>query len=747
MSDYGLKSTESGELLALRGITVSARVTGLLAATTLVQKYKNDTETNLELAYIFPLPVSGILLSFSVNIGERKFKGQVIPRSQAEAVYEKTIGEGNSAFRLQEIRSGMYSATLGNVMPGEEVAITLTYAEPMSWNGKSIRYRLPTTIAPRYGEPTGMQPWQRPKSSLLPEYPLDVTVFVTGDLARSAISCPSHKVSMKLSESELAIHLAKGATMDRDFILEIENDNVQSLGTIATALETNVAMLTLLPPEIEHQGNQRDVVLVIDCSGSMQGDSIMLAKEGLLLSLGSLAPNERFGIVAFGTRFLQFEKELQPANRKNLDMARRWINFLENLGGTDINGALNLALSLKQEHPMDILLLTDGQDWQVGESVKKAKATGVRIFSMGIGSAVAEEAVRMMSDDTGGACELVAPTEDMSERVFRHFNRMRQPQMSRLEISWPCEPIWESRPERACFAGDAYTVFAALPVAEGKTAAVWFEFAEHEPQKIEVSLLDEASNADAIIRLGAKQRLPHLEETKQQAWAVKHQLITKNTDYLITVERGEGEKAEDLPELQNQPQMLPAGWGGTSSVIVKACVERAVLYSPARGSHDSIAFSAAPAVDYSHLDVPAVCRKRSVTVEALANMSSNGYSKFIEKLNASTGKLFRRIPSNLEQLLKLPLPESLNDLIAEIKSEGVHPEAVIHSFYSALLQHSGSGLLSKDFVAKVSAFLKDEYVDNDLVERLSDVLNDLWDNRTQGVDRYDIPAFLRKQAD
>lgn len=747
MNEFGLMSTETDEVLALRGITVSTRITGLLAATTLVQHYKNDAESNLELTYTFPLPISGVLLSFTVSIGERKYEGLVITRRQAEMEYEQAIGEGNSAFRLQEVRAGMYTATLGNVMSSEAVEITVSYAEPLPWNGKSIRYRLPTTIAPRYGQPSGMQPWQRPETSLSPEYILEASVVVAGELVQSAISCPSHKVSMKVSESELTIQLAKGATMDRDFILEIDNANVQSLGTIATALDTNVAMLTLLPPEIESQSNQRDVVLVIDCSGSMQGDSIKLAKEGLLLSLGSLAPNERFGIIAFGSRFLQFDKELQPANRKNLDMARRWINFLEDMGGTNINGALELALGLKQSQPMDILLLTDGQDWHVGESVKKAKTNGVRIFSMGIGSAVAEEAVRMMSDDTGGACELVAPTEDMSERVFRHFNRMRQPQMSQLEISWPCEPIWESRPERACFAGDAYTVFAALPFAEGKAAAVRFEFAEYKPQSLAVPLLAEASNADAIVRLGAKQRLPHLEDADQQAWAVKHQLITKSTDYLITVERGEDEKAEDLPELQSQPQMLPAGWGGTSSVIVKECVERAVLYSPARGSHDSIAFNAAPAVDYCQLDVPAVCRKRSVTVEALANMSSNGYSKFIEKLNASTGKLFRKIPSNVEQLLKLPVPDSLNELIDELKSEGILPDLVIHSFYSALLQHSGSGLLSKDFVAKVSALVKDERLDNDIVERFCNVLNELWDNRSQGIDRYDIPAFLRKQAD
>lgn len=200
MTEYGMMNNASGEMLALRGVEVSTRIAGLLASTTLVQKYRNDTDTNLELSYTFPVPVPGTLLSFSVAIAERKYDGQVIPRAQAEARYEETIGDGDSAFRLQEVRAGMYNATLGNVMPDEEVAITLTYAEPLAWNGKSIRYRLPTTIAPRYGEPAGMQPWQRPVTSLVAEYPLEITVSIAGQLAQSAVSCPSHKVSMRIQQ-------------------------------------------------------------------------------------------------------------------------------------------------------------------------------------------------------------------------------------------------------------------------------------------------------------------------------------------------------------------------------------------------------------------------------------------------------------------------------------------------------------------------------------------------------------------
>lgn len=750
MTEYGMMNNESGEMLVLSGVDVSTRITGLLASTALVQKYKNDTDTNLELSYTFPVPVSGTLLSFAVAIGERKFEGQVIPRAQAETKYEETIGEGNSAFRLQEVRAGMYNATLGNVMPGEEVAITLSYAEPLSWNGKSIRYRLPTTIAPRYGEPSGMQPWQRPETSLAAEYPLAVTVSIAGELSQSAVSCSSHKVSMKLQSDVLTIQLTKGASMDRDFILEIENDQVRSLGTIATALDTNVAMLTLLPPEVEARGNQRDVVLVIDCSGSMQGDSIKLAKEGVMLALGSLDANERFDLIAFGTRFLQFDKELQPANRKNLDMARRWVNHLSDLGGTDINGALELAMKLKGMQAMDILLLTDGQDWQIGKSVAKAKAEGVRIFSMGIGSAVAEEAVQMMADETGGACELVAPTEDMSERIYRHFNRMRQPQMSKLEITWPGTPLWECHPSRACFAGDAYTVFAALPNDIAQEASVRFEFATQEPQSLAVPLRTEDTCSESIVRLGARQRLANMEEAQRQSWAVAYQLITTETDYLITVARSADEKATELPELQTQPQMLPAGWGGTSSVVVQACATRALRHPSRSDRANRAMFSiAAPSIDYNQIaDVPCVMRRRNVTVEALSSLSSNGYSKFVEKLTQmSSRKLYSKIPTTLEQLLKLPVPEPLAELMNGLTDEGISSDVLIHSFYSALLQHSGHSSLSEKLVSKLIAFLKEELTAADAVERIRNALDELWDQKSSGVDRYDIPTFLRRAAD
>lgn len=738
MNEYGLKDIESDEQLALRGVEVSARITGLLVETNLVQQYKNDTEANLELAYTFPLPVVATLLSFTVRIGERSFQGAVIPRSDAEVAYEKAITEGNSAFRLQEIRAGLYSATLGNVMAGESVEIGLVYAETLVWNGNSLRYRLPTTIAPRFGEPAGMQPWQRPETSPMAEYGLALTVTIAGDLARSAIKCPSHKVSFLLEPDGLKVTLAKGATMDRDFILELENAAVQSLGVCAHARDSHVAMLTLLPPPVERQAPNRDVVLILDCSGSMQGDSIRLAKEGILLALGSMQPNERFGLVAFGSNAIAFDKQLQPANRKNLEMARRWVGCLESIGGTNLLEAMALALKLVDENAADILLLTDGEVWLDFPTLRATWTKGIRIFTVGIGSAVAEDVVQQLADDSGGACELVSPTEDMSDRIYRHFNRMRQPQMEALEIRWPAEPLWISRPERACFAGDAYTVFAAFEDAPCGNATALFNFSGQPTTALEVPLAIESVTADAIVRVGVKQYLPQVSASHRKDLAVKFQLMTDQTDYLIKVERADGERAEDFPDLQIQPQMLPAGWGGTSTVHV--CASMASV-------DDGICFSVA--MPNSPYDVPAVLRCRTSSRSAITD---NGYKAFIKSVtNEAKKKFLGGLPTTFLGLHKLALPKPLESLLKEFASANYSEDDIVRAFYQALIEHDGSVDINEKFLNKMHAIVASQTLNHELVSRILETLNTLWNERFQGLklpaDRYDIPAFLRKQAD
>ncbi|HMV00315.1 MAG TPA: VIT and VWA domain-containing protein [Rhodocyclaceae bacterium] len=753
MSDFGLMRQDSEEMIALKGVEVITRIAGLLAETRLTQKYRNDTPDNLELAYTFPLPLGATLLSFAVKMRDKHCIGEVIPRSQAEVDYEEAIAEGNSAFRLQEIQPGMYNATLGNVLPGEAVEIMLSYAETLAWNGNAIRYRLPTTIAPRYGEPTGIQPWQRPLTSLAPEYPLALCLHVQGTLALSAVSCPSHPVAFKPGPDSLRVTLASGACLDRDFILEIRNEEVQSLGVAASARDTHVAMLTLLPPAVDHPRNDRDTVFVIDCSGSMAGDSLALAKEGLHLSLGSLDPAARFGIVAFGSRCLHFDQALQPANRNNLDLARRWVGQLGDLGGTELEQALETALAFHAGRPMDILLLTDGQAWNLGGIIAKAQNRGVRIFTVGIGSAVAEQTVRSLADETAGACELVSPNEDMSERIFRHFTRMRQPKMEGLGIAWPMVPLWETRPATGCFAGDAYTVAAAFPAPLAGSIRVEFQFADSPSSTLSVPMAQPEDLADAMVRVAARKRLNQLPETDRQDWAIKYQLITDQTDCLIKVERAGAEKSETLPQLQAIPQMLPAGWGGSSSARymafdrVDACIRPDFKDFRQNSTQSDMASSC----DFSMSgEVPAVIRKRNVTVDTLADIRACRYSPFIRKLNSLAGrKIFRGLPTSVARLIGIPLPDDLQNLLDELGQEGVTEEAIVLAFYQAILTHAGQDRLTAKCRAAVTKLIGNRQGDADLVARWITVLDQLHADEENGAgsSRHDILAFLRKQAE
>jgi Ca-activated chloride channel family protein len=753
MNNMGLTEMASGTPIALRGVLVDARIAGLLAETTLTQRYRNDGDENLELAYSFPLPVDGTLLSFAVVLGERRYQGEVIPRKEAEVAYEEAIGAGNSAFRLQEIKPGLYSATLGNVMAGEAVEITLTYAEPLAWNGKSIRYRLPTTIAPRYGERTGMQPWQRPVTSLEPEYPLSLVFRVEGVLAQSSIACPSHKISLRPATDSLAITLADGAVLDRDFILEIENESVTSLGVSASARDTHVAMLTLLPPPVAaDEESARDIVIVLDCSGSMAGDSLEMAKEGVRLGLVKLSPRERFAVMGFGSRFSTFDEALLPANPKTIDMAHRFVQYLGDLGGTELATALERALAYSDGHPMDILLLTDGEVWGLEDATSKAKTLGVRIFTIGIGSAVAEDTVRTLADETGGSCELVSPSENMSTRIFRHFNRMRQPQMSQLEIRWPALPLWESRPEKACFAGDAYTVVAGFAEEVVLPVQVDFAFAGCDAVELTVPVASVGELADAVVRVAARQRMTQLEKSAQQDWAIRYQLVTDQTDYIVTVERSAAEKAVSLPDLQVVPQMLPAGWGGTSTVYECAASYGAADSPDVRYSMP--VFCRKQSVDSCQLDsAPVILRRaRSAAINALQSTSPpHPYLVFMTELKTRTKKkFFGSLPKSRKDLTPW-LPEELEKLFDELICEGLAEKDVLLALYQALADHDGAVRLGVRFAAKVKAAIGTQVPQDALIARFRDLLNQLWVDHgstpAPRPDRYDIPAFLRHQAD
>ena len=575
-------SGRAGERIALCDVAVSAVLQDLLAEVTVSQTYRNDEATNIEAVYTFPLALDAVLLDLTVEIGARHLKGTVVEKRQAEERYEDALQAGDAAVMLEEAEPGLYTMNVGNVLPQEVVKITFRYAMLYRWAGERLRFFLPTTIAPRYGR-SHFAPHQTPEVSLTVENRFSLRVEVCGALREAQFACPSHEVALHREQDKVVISLAQErAVMDRDFVLNVKvAQAARSFVLCGQDGEGIAAMASFQPffPGLQ-QPHPLNLAIVVDCSGSMSGESMVQAKQALEGILESMQPHDCVTMVAFGSTTKVFANHALPCNQKNLARARRFAKALDaDLGGTEIGAALQEAYAiLGTEEPADVFLITDGEvyDWQT--VVRAAKQSGHRVFTVGVGSAVSEAFMRELATRTGGACELVSPCEGMAERVLRHFERMRAPRARRAVIRWP-EGAQGAVPAKlgAVYEGDTVIACAQFDAtALNGAVALEVETEQGEVTTLELPLAARASaqqEHSTIARLAACERLKVLDAEKDAAAgaaiALRYQLVSPWSNWLVIAERAEGEKAQDMPALRKVPQTLAAGWGGTGGVVVR----------------------------------------------------------------------------------------------------------------------------------------------------------------------------------
>ena len=562
-----------GREVALKGVKAHARLQGLLAEVAVEQSYKNPQDTNIEAVYTFPLPFGAVLLALEVEIAGKKLAGQVVEKKEAERRYEDAVTDGDSAVMLEESGPGLYTASLGNLMAGESAVIRYRYGLLLNWQGDRLRFLLPTTIAPRYGdaEATGLQPHQTPESSLTVEYPFELVVDVEGELATAAITSPSHPIAMERTDTGLRIRLDRKAFLDRDFVLTLASDKVQSSCVVVPDGGGHVALASLrIPPVPELERQPLALKLVIDCSGSMGGTSIAQARKAGLAILDQLRHGDSFNVTLFGSEFKHFFRKMVPASARYITEAWNQIDQMDaDLGGTEMEKALEAVFSLKGEDTAGtLLLITDGEIQEHQKLVRRAEQSGQRVFVVGVGTSVAETFLRNLANATNGACELVAPQEGMSEFVLSQFHRMRQQRVGKLQLVWPVAPQWQSALPDSVFAGDTVHVFAGF----GQVLSGQVQLSIEGGTQVNVPMTP-LENKD-VPRIAAARRLGDMsctiaDEARkniERELAVKYQLLSPWTNFLVIAERAD--KAEELPELQKVPQMLAAGWGGSGAMPV-----------------------------------------------------------------------------------------------------------------------------------------------------------------------------------
>jgi Ca-activated chloride channel family protein len=569
--------SENDQLVALESVSVKAELAGLLAHTTMTQCFRNLEDAPIEAVYTFPVPIGAVFLGLQMKIGEVQLSGQIMASANADLGYEEAIQDGDTAVLLREVEPGVYAVSVANIMSGELAEITYQYAQTLVWNEDELRLKIPTTLAPRYGDPaeSGLAAHEQYDSSMTQEYGFEVYVDVIGDLATSAISSPSHRIGTTYSEGRCKVALSGSASMDRDFVLLLHSTEAnRSHGVIAKDDDGWVADVGFALTGWLHEPTpDRAIKLVIDCSGSMAGDSIVQARIAAKRILDELVDGQLFNITLFGSSsrlLFKTPKRLDAKARKAASQLIREI--AANMGGTAMAEALNVTLrsSKKEGQKADVLLITDGQCHSRQTIVADAVAAGARIFTVGVGTAVSEGLVRQIASDTNGACELVSPNEQMASHIIRHFKRMQQPVLRSLNITWPSDRIWESElSQRSIFAGDTLHAHALLESRGSEPVTVSSKFPGEETVEQHISLTQlpqESVLARALPRITAAKRLVTLSQEDALALALQYQLLTCDTKCLLVHRRSEGDAAEELPAIRQTPQQLPAGWGGTGSV-------------------------------------------------------------------------------------------------------------------------------------------------------------------------------------
>ena len=573
-----------GERVALTDVSVSAVLQDLLAEVTVVQAYRNDEPLNIEAVYTFPLPLDAVLLELDVEIGGRKLKGVVVEKKVAEEKYEDAIVAGDTAVMLEVIEPGLYTMNVGNLLPNETARITFKYAMLYRWAGDRLRFFLPTTIAPKYGESPHLA-HQAPESSIAVENDFSLRIEILGKLRDAQFVCPSHSIKCDVSDERVVISLQESkAVMDRDFILNVKAPQASRSFALCGKDPDGIAAIASFQPFFSglQQPRPLNLAIVIDCSGSMQGDSIAQAKQALEGILDAMDSRDRVTLVAFGNATKVLSDKLLSCNKTNLAKAKRFAKQLDaNMGGTNIGGALDAAFeAVSGQESADVFLLTDGEvsSWQT--VVAKAQHAGHRIFTVGVGSAVSEAFVRGLAEATGGECELVSPREGMADRVIRHFERMRSPRAIRVSIHWP-EGAHDDAPARigAIFEGDTVVASARLDrTSPAGTVTLEVETDTGKVMRQELTLAmalltDSVESCSTVARLAAAARIKAADEQTGLKTALAYRLVSKWTNWLVVAERPESERAMDLPELRKVPQTMAAGWGGTGSVRASISVD------------------------------------------------------------------------------------------------------------------------------------------------------------------------------
>lgn len=596
-----MRMSEGYVTATLLNTEVNIDVNGLVARVSVRQEFRNDGQEWVEGVYVFPLPDKAAVDHMRMHIGDRFIEGEIREKEQARKEYEAAKSAGKKTSLVEQQRANLFTTSVANVAPGELVIIEIDYLEDLRFDDGTFSLRYPMTLTPRYipGQASSDRKgngWSAdtslvddaslitpPMVSASKGHRISLHASVNAGMPLEIIASRYHPVTVGESNGEYTVSLAGGrAPMDHDFELlwrPVPSATPRAMAFSETINGEPHYLLMVMPPESELVTGAlmpREMIFIVDTSGSMHGVSIAQAKQALQRAVDGLQPGDKFNVVEFNS----YTNPLFPASVKasaaNVSAATNFVRQLNADGGTEMYSALDFALRTPPNEAFlrQIIFITDGA---VGneEGLFKLidnKLNNARLFTVGIGSAPNSWFMRKAAESGRGTFTIISALHEVGEKMERLFRKLESPQVTDIEVQWPSGVVVDSYPSVVpdLYLGEPVTVKArasggfrsgdVVRIAGNSVGGAW---------NSDLPLVG-SSESSGVGALWARARIAELldrvrrgasaDETRSAIveTALTHHLVSKYTS-LVAVDKTPVRPASDPLKSEQVANLMPYG--------------------------------------------------------------------------------------------------------------------------------------------------------------------------------------------
>lgn len=589
---------------------VKMDIAGPVIRTRLTQRFTNPTDQWVEGVYAFPLPEDAAVDTLKIVIGDRFIEGDIKERKEARVIYEQAAASGQRAGLVEEERPNLFTTSLANIGPGETVAVQIEFQDKARLDNGVWSTRFPLVIAPRYNPkpvigltadrtgqtlsindsvpdrdritPPVLHPAQEPSGAEGLRLPVNFDISLEAGVPLASVTSQTHDLVVDKPRADSAhVHLKDGEVpADRDFVLSWKPEPV-STPTASLFREErdgeDYLLAVVNPPVIKTTGQRRDreTIFVIDNSGSMAGDSMQQAKQGLLLALDRLQPTDEFNIIRFDDTMDLLFSAAVPANTQNLARARRFVSSLEANGGTEMLPALQAALVDNDrgntEEVRQVVFITDGSignEDQLFAAIHDGLGRS-RLFTVGIGSAPNSYFMTRAARQGRGTFTYMDDVTKVAEQSAKLFAALENPVMTDLEAKLPSD-VADAYPAPLpdLYAGEPVTLVMRAKDLKGDLTLSGKLNGKAWTQTF--SLAD-AAQSSGVAQLWARAKISSFEESRYTGMsmedvdkgvlqtALDFHLVSRLTS-LVAVDKTPARPASEHLDTRQIATMLPKGW-------------------------------------------------------------------------------------------------------------------------------------------------------------------------------------------